>query len=232
MKLLIGRIKNDCSKDFQDLRGIRLVGFIMDEEDKKLHGIHPISLDDMEKFYKFSYEGLRNNISEDYDYCIWYLLGEDCEFVPSINLNELEDIREFTKTDDELYGKNLEEFKKVHHFYDMEQRIKDGEEVENKSNEEFQKEKKQKIQVRVHGDIEWIDAVIYRGFGIHNPLHMEDSSCKTITILEGDNKGLAMMLYCETSKCKTLIDEMREAIEDKNVTSNDRDKLAEIVRKY
>ncbi|WP_368490762.1 hypothetical protein [Clostridium sp. BJN0013] len=232
MKLLIGKIKNDCSEDLQELRGIKLVGFTIDEEDKKLHGIHPINLGDMEKFYKFSFEGLKNDISEDYDYCIWYLLGEDCEFVSSINLNELEDIREFTKEDDELYGKNLEEFKKIHHFYDMEQRIKDEEKAENKANEEFLKEKKQKIEVRVRGETETIDAVIYRGFGIHNPLDIEDSSFKTITILEGDNKGLAMIHYCKTSKCKTLINEMRESIGDKAVANEDRVKLAEIVKKY
>lgn len=232
VKLLIGKIKNSCSEDLQELRGIKLVGFRINDEDKKLHGIHPINLDDMEKFYKFSYEGLKNDISEDYDYCIWYLLGEDCEFLASISIDELEDIREFTKEDDELYGKNLEEFKKIHHFYDMEQRIKDEEEVENKANEEFLKEKKHKIEVWTSDGLKAIDAVIYKGFAIHNPLGIEDSSFKTVTILEGDNKGLAMTHYCKTSKCKTLIDEIRETIGDKDVTNDDSDKLAEIVKRY
>lgn len=233
MKLLIGKIKNDCSKDWQSLKGISLIVYRFKENDKALYVVSPIKTKEMEKFYKASYEeGLNEIISRDYSYYIWYMLNGDCELSCRIDIDDLENIREMTKEDNEEYGKNLEEFKKSQGFYRTHKQIADNEKAEGKANEEFLKEKKYKIEVRVCGKTERIDAVIYRGFGIHNPLGIEDSSFKTITILEGDNKGLAMMLYCKTSKCKTLIDEMRESIGDKAVANEDRVKLAEIVKKY
>lgn len=233
MKLLIGKIKDDCSKDWQSLKGISLIVYRFKENDKALYVVSPIKTKEMEKFYKASYEeGLNEIISRDYSYYIWYMLNGDCELSCRINVDDLENIREMTKEDDEEYGKNLEEFKKSQGFYRTHKQIADDEKAEEKANEEFQKKKKHKIEVWTSDGLKAIVAVTYKGFGIHNPLGTEDSFFKTITILEGDNKGLAMIHYCKTSRCKTLIDEMREAIGDKDITNDDRDKLDEIVKKY
>lgn len=119
VKYLVGKIKNNPSKEFKDIVGMKLLLVeIGDYED--LMFINPISLEDMEKFYKVSYtNGMKDAISDDYNYCIWYMLREDCEFTCEIDRKELEDIKDAIQVDIDEYEKNIKEFKKIHKYYEF-----------------------------------------------------------------------------------------------------------------
>lgn len=177
-----------------------------DREELVVTGV--LNFDDMEKFYKQSYEnGLKEFISDDYEYCIWYVLNEDCELTCHIKVSDVEILRELTKEDDAEYGKNLENFKKIHKFYEFEKKFEDEEKDEKKAKEEFDKSEKVKFKVLVKEGNQEVDAIIYKGFAIHSSLTDIDSSFKTISIAEGEHAGKALT-SCSVAKYKNLIDEI------------------------
>lgn len=235
MKILVGKIKGDCSEKYKDLKGMTIAGTQLYEDDSELCALQPLTLDDMEKFYKSSYEDLKNDISSDYDYCIWYLLNGECEFVCSIPLDELEDIREYTTEDDKEYGKNIKEFKLIHNFYGVEKKLKDEEKAEKQANRRFEKKDKIKILAKTREGYKRVSAVIYKGFAIHNPVGCKYcgslNTSKAITALDGEFKGESMGTY-PVDKCKGIIDKVRKAIGDRPVETRDEEKVAEIVKKY
>lgn len=114
-KQLVGRVKSNPSKYWRGAEGLTLIVFKIEEDSERLLVIRPIEVEEMERFYRISYEkSMKEMISHDYDYCIWYLLDEDCELICEININDLEDIRELTEDDIKEHNKNLEEFKRIH----------------------------------------------------------------------------------------------------------------------
>lgn len=236
MKFLVGKVKNDCSEDYKGFEGIELILVeFWNKEEFAVAGV--LKLDDMEKFYKTSYEkSLKDFISDDYEYCLWYVLNEDCELTCRINKSDIENLREFTKEDDKLYGKNLKEFKRIHNFSGIEKKFKDEEKAEKLANREFEKKDKIKILVLTRDGYKRVNAVIYKGFAIHNPVGMKYcgslNTAKTITILDGENKGMVLVNSCFIRNCKKLINEVRKAIGDKSITNEDASIIAPIVHKY
>jgi hypothetical protein len=231
LKILVGQIKRDTNSGYKNLAGMTIAGTQLYEDDNELCALQPLTLEDMERFYKSSYEGLKNDISEDYDYCIRYLLDGNCEFVSSMPLDTLKNIREYTKADDEIYAKNIKEFKKRHNFYEIDKALKNEEEVQKKANEKFDKLPKEKITVPIINGNETVDAVTYKGFAVHYPLKCKGSKYKAVTAIDGEYKGL-LLTECKTTEYKNLIDEVRKAIGDRPPRESDKEKLIEIVKKY
>lgn len=233
MKILVGKVKDNCSEDCKGIEGIELICFQVSSQDQELCVAGVLKFQDMEKFYTMSYEkSLRELISNDYEYCLWYVLNEDCELSCSIKLYDIEVIREVNYDDKMAYEKNLEKFKEIHHFYDIEKRIKDNEKNQKRSNEEFNNKEKMKISVRTEYGETTVDALIYKEFAIHNPIGVEDCPFKTITINKGPNKGKALVQACDIRNCKKLIDEVIETIGDIPIGDKDSSKLAELIKKY
>ena len=236
MKILIGKVKNNCSEDYKGIEGIELILLeSWNKEEFCVSGV--LKLEDMEKFYRISYEkGLKDFISDDYEYCLWYVLNEDCEFTCCINKSDIENLREFTKEDDKKYGKNLKKFKMIHNFAGVEKKLKDEEKAEKQANRRFEKKDKIKILAKTREGYKRVSAVIYKGLAIHNPVGCEYcgslNTSKTITILDGENKGISLVNSCYSRDCKKLIDEVRKVIGDKNITNEDADIIAPIVHKY
>lgn len=124
LEYLLVKVKEDSNDEFKEYRGLELMAAKIDE-DIELLIVRPIELDQMEKFYKASYDsGMKDMISNDYEYCIWYLADEECELQCSINIEKLDIIRELTKEDFKEHEKNFEEFKKIHKFKERQQKWK------------------------------------------------------------------------------------------------------------
>lgn len=235
MKYYVGTVKKDCSKDVEAFAGLELF-MISGLKDNYLIVIGPLELDQIEKFYKASYDsGMKEMISDDYEYCVWYLADPECEFSCSIRKSDLENLRSATQEDADKYDKNFDEFKKIHKFAEREQTMKEQEEKELAAVEEFKKLDKVDFAVRFRdgGEIK-VKAIFYKGFAIHDSLDAvdaENSEYKTITVAEGKNKGIKL-LSCNVTEYKKCIDEIREVIGDKQLEESDSSKLRDIVKKY
>ncbi len=123
VKLKVGTVIKDCQKELRGLEGIQLL-VIHDEEGeflKDLCLLYPIKYDEIDKFYRFGFEGFgKKEVSDDFNYFIWYMLNSDCEFSSSIDMDQLENVREVTKEEDHEAYINIEKFKFNHKFYDKE----------------------------------------------------------------------------------------------------------------
>lgn len=232
----VGTVKTDCSEEVAAFTGLKL--FIMhmtDEEEALILGA--LTLEDIEKFYRASYEaGMKEVISDDYEYCIWYLADSECELTPRIKLSDLENLRDATQDDANEFDKSFDEFKKVHKFAEREQAYKEQEEKENIAVEEFKKLPKQPISVaiKIGETITGVQAVIYKDFATHDPIDAvdpENAIYKTITVIKGKGKGMKL-LDCNVTKYKKCIDEIREVIGDKELEISDLDSIKPIVKKY
>lgn len=235
MKHYIGMVKKDCSKDLEAFSGLELF-MVSGFKDDYLLVICPLELDQIEKFYKASYDsGMKEMISEDYEYCVWYLADPECEFSCSIPKSDLENIRPATQEDANKYDENFDEFKKIHKFAEREQAMKEQEEKEKIAVEEFKNIDKSDFILRVRDGSEFnIKAVFYKGFAIHDSIdsvNAEDSAYKSITVVEGKHKGIKL-LSCNVTEYKKCIDEIREVIGDKQLEESDLSKLKDIVKKY
>lgn len=229
VKQLVGRIKNNPSEGWQGAAGIELL--VLQFEDKKeLNVIRPITLEDMEIFYKVSYEtSLKEMISDDYNYCLLYVISDDCELTLTIDICDLENIREATEEDLKEHNKNIEEFKKIHKLSDIEKELEAERVAEEKADEEFNIKDKQKVVVRTTDkDIE-VEAVIYKGFAVHDIVGYEKSTEKSITILDGEYKGRSL-IRCSIIKCIKVIDNVREYLGDRCIENKDAKKLGELIK--
>lgn len=239
MRYSIVQVKEECKgEDLKDLIGINIFAVIDDA--KRAILIRPLEVEDMEKYYKSSFDnGMNETISDDYEYFIYYMCSEDCEFVSCLKENQYKIIREATKEDDEILTKNFEEFKRIHKFKEREDKLKKEEEEEKKALEEFLKHPKEKIKIKVK-DIEVktekiiekeIEAVVYKGFAIHNPLESfgDNPLYKDITILSGNISGYKMTKLIIT-KCYKFIDKVREYLGERDVDPvNDKDGIRKIL---
>jgi len=224
LKYLLARIKDDSSDDFKEYRNLDLIAIRIDEDKKPLI-LRPIKLDQIEKFYKASYDsGMKEMISDDYEYCIWYLADEECELQCTIDINELNIIREITKEDIEEHDKNFEEFKKIHKFYEREKKIEEELKEDERCKEEFNNQEKVSFEIRIKDGFEEVKGIIYKGFGI-------EEGWTTITVLNGEYKGLKLC-GCRAREVKKIIDEIRESIGNEEIEERDSDKLQEITSKY
>ncbi len=235
LEYLLVRVKENSNDDYKEYRGIDLIAIRIDK-DKKPMILRPIKIDEIEKFYKASYDsGMKDMISDDYEYCVWYLADEDCELQCSIEIDQIDIIRNITKEDFEEHNRNFDEFKRIHKFAEREQAMKEQEEKERIAVEEFKKLDKVDFFVRVRdGGESKVKAIIYKGFAIHDSLdsvNAEDSEYKAITVAEGKHKGIKL-LSCNVTEYKKCIDEIREAIGDKQLEESDSSKLRDIVKKY
>lgn len=237
LKELVGTIQDNPSEHWQGLNGIDFIVFQLQEDAKELLVIRPIKLEDMEKFYKSSYDtGMKEMISDDYDYCIWYLLNEDCELTCVIDKDDLVSIREITEDDLNEHNKNLDEFKKIHKVYEYQKKLEEEELQEEIAIKEFEKEEKVKfpITLKYKEDIKVVevDAVIYKNFAIHKNIgDIGSSSYKAISIIDGEFKGM-QLTTSSVANYKKLIDEIREEIGDRALTNADTEMLQSIVMKY
>lgn len=233
LKQLLGRVKENSSEDIKRFRGLDLI-LIQVGEDKEILVIRPIKLEQMEQFYKVSYEnGMKDMISDNYEYCIWYLADEECELQCSININELDIIREITEEDIEEHNKNFEEFKKIHKFDERKRKLEEEERQEKIALDKFKEEKKIKFEVHLKfGKCKIIDAVIYKNFAIHNEIDCTDNNIlKAVTIYEGSYKG-RKVTSCNVTKYKTMIDEIRTIIGNKTIEESDVKRIQSIISKY
>lgn len=235
MGYYVGTVKKECSKDIEAFAGLELL-MLSGFKDSYFIVIGPLELEQIEKFYRASYDsGMKEMISEDYEYCVWYLADPECEFSCSIRKSDLENLRSATQEDANKYDKNFDEFKKIHKFAEREQAMKEQEEKEKIAVEEFKKLDKADFEVKVRdGGIQTIKAIIYRGFAIHDSLETvdaENSEYKTITIAQGKNKGIKL-LSCNILKYKKCINEIRAVIGNKQLEESDLAKLKDIVKKY
>lgn len=235
MKYYVGTVKRDCSKDVEAFAGLELF-MVSGFKDNYLIVISPLELEQIEKFYKASYDsGMKEMISDDYEYCVWYLADTECEFSCSIRKSDLENLRAATQEDADKYDKNFDEFKRIHKFAEREQAMKEQEEKEWIAVEEFKKLDKVDFSVRVRdGGESKVKAIIYKGFAIHDSLdsvNAEDSEYKAITVAEGKHKGIKL-LSCNITEYKKCIDEIRESIGDKQLEESDSPKLKDIIKKY
>ena len=232
LEYLLVRVKENSNDDYKEYRGIDLIAIRIDE-DKKPMILRPIKLNEMENFYKASYNsGMKDMISDDYEYCVWYLADEDCELQCSIDISELDVIREITKEDIEEHDRNFEQFKKVHKFDERKKKLEEEERQEQIALEEFKEEEKIKFEVPTTKGNCIVEAVIYKNIAIHNNLDSKDDSVyKAITIYEGKYKGIKIT-SCSVAKYKDMIDEIRNSIGNKEIEKSDSDKLQEIINKY
>lgn len=121
LRLIVGNVKQDCEEDLKGLERIQLLALQDNEMFKDLCLLYPIKYEEIEKFYKFGFDGFgKKEISDDFNYFIWYMLNSDCEFSSSIELEQLENVREITKEEDHEAFINIEKFKFNHKFYDKE----------------------------------------------------------------------------------------------------------------
>ena len=234
MECYVATVKKDCLKDVKAFAGLELFmfsGFV----DNYLVAIGPLELEQMEEFYKASYDsGMKEMISDDYEYCVYYLADPECEFSCSIWKSDLEKLRPATKEDADKYDKSFTEFKKIHKFAEREQAMKEQQEKEMIAVEEFKKLDKSDFAVRTCDGECKVKAIFYKGFAIHDSVDSvdaEDDAYKTITVAEGRNKGIKL-LNCNITEYKTCIDEIRKIIGDKQLEESDLVKLKDIVKKY
>lgn len=235
MGYYVGTVKRDCSKDLEAFVGLELF-MISSLKDKYLIVIGPLELDQIEKFYRASYDsGMKEMISEDYEYCVWYLADPECEFSCSIRKDDLENIRPATQEDANKYDKNFDEFKKIHKFAEREQAMKEQDQKERIAVEKFKNIDKSDFTLRVRDGSEFkIKAVFYKGFAIHDSIdsvNSKESVYKSITVAEGKHKGIKL-LSCNVTEYKKCIDEIREVIGDKQLEESDSSKLKEIIKNY
>lgn len=224
IEYLLVRVKENSSDDFKEYRGLDLIA-IRVNEDKTSLILRPIKLDQMEKFYKASYEsGMKEMISNDYEYCVWYLASEDCELQCSIDINELDIVREITKEDIEDHDKNFEEFKKIHKFYEREKEIEEAIKEDEKCEEEFNKQDKVSFEIHTKDGFVGVKGIIYKGFGI-------EEGWNAITVLSGEYRG-CKLCSCSAGKVKKIINEIRSVIGDKDIEKNDYKKIQTIISKY
>ncbi len=122
MKQLKGKVKENDLEGWKELKGMEFVFVHLPKIDKDRYlVIRPIDLEEMKKFYKYSYEDMGKEwISSDYNYFIWYMINEDCELSSHIPIEYVEDSKELTEEDIIKHNKNLEELKKLHKFYEFE----------------------------------------------------------------------------------------------------------------
>lgn len=123
-KMLIGKIKSNGDKDLKEIDGMKIIVMQIEDDDKCMI-ISPVEKEDIDKFYRKSYEDVKDLISDNFNYVIWYLLNEDSEFTCSININQLEDVKEATNEEQEKAYKNLDVFKFNHKFYNYEAAYKE-----------------------------------------------------------------------------------------------------------
>lgn len=236
IKNYVGEVKKDCSQDAKAFTGLKLFLMYMSGDEEALI-LGALTLEDIEKFYKASYEaGMKEMISDDYEYCIWYLADSECELTPRIKLSDLENLRDATQDDANEFDKSFDEFKKIHKFAEREQAYKEQEEREKAGVEEFKKLHKQPISVAIKmGEtVSGVPAVIYKGFAVHDPIDSvdaENSVYKTITVIKGKGKG-QKLLSCNVIEYEKCIDEIRAVIGDKVLEMSDTDLLRPIVLKY
>lgn len=236
IKHCIGVVKKDCSEKMKPYIGLELF-IVCDNQHDEGVIISPIEIDQMERFYKIAYDsGMKYMISDDYEYCIWYLAGEDCELVPHIKISDLDNIRDATREDMLKFENNFNEFKKIHKFAEREQAMRDQEEKEKIALEEFKKLPKQPINVAIKmGEVvTGVPAIIYKDFAIHDPIDAvspEESIYKTITVIKGKGKG-QKLLDCNVTEYKKCIDEIRAAIGEKVLEMSDLELIKPIVDKY
>lgn len=142
--IFIGAIKK-C-EEYKGLDGVELL-LMQFDDDENLCILGVANLDDMEKFYRFSYENdLKQLIDDDYEYCLWYVLNGDCGLVCHIKASCIENLHEITKKDDARYGKAIKEFKRRHHYYEIEKRLEDKENLQTKANQKFKEAPKNKLR--------------------------------------------------------------------------------------
>lgn len=232
MKSLIGRVKKNCSEECKGIEGVDLILMQFSSEDKELGVFGVLKLDDMERFYKDSYDkGLKDFISDDYNYCLYSVLEEESGLACSVKADDVDILREITKDDLKAFNRNYKKFMEIHDFAGIERKIKDEEKAENQANRRFEKMNKVKILAKTGEGYKRVNAVIYKGFAIHNLiLYKCCSTSKSITALDGEFKGKSMGTY-PAHKCKEIIDKVRSAIGDRPVNSNDGKKILEIVGK-
>lgn len=234
IKHCVGVVKKDCSEKMKPYIGLELFIVCDNQHDEGII-ISPIEIDQMEKFYKIAYDnGMKDMISDDYEYCIWYLAGEDCELVPHIKISDLENFRDATKKDIFKFDDNFNEFKKIHKFAEREQAMKEQEEKEKVAVEEFKNIDKVDFNVRTRNEPVKVKVIMYKGFAIHNPIDIsnpEESVYKEITVAEGEYSGIKL-LSCNVLEYKKCIDEIRAVIGDKVLEMGDTDLLRPIIKKY
>lgn len=236
IKNYVGTVKKDCSEDAKAFTGLKLFLMYMSGKEEALI-LGALMLEDIEKFYKASYEaGMKEIISDDYEYCIWYLADSECELIPRIKLSDLENLRDATQDDANEFDKSFDEFKKVHKFAEREQAYKEQEEREKAGVEEFKKLHKQPISVVIKSGetITGVQAVIYKDFAIHDPIDAvdpENAIYKTITVIKGKGKG-QKLLDCNVTEYEKCIDEISAVIGNKELEISDLDSIKPIVKKY
>lgn len=234
IKHCVGVVKKDCSEKMKSYMGLELF-IVCDNQHDEGVIISPIEIDQMERFYKIAYDsGMKDIISDDYEYCIWYLAGEDCELVPHIKISDLENFRDATKEDMFKFENNFNEFKKIHKFAEREQAMKEQEEKEKVAVEEFKNIDKVDFNVRTRNEPAKVKAIIYRGFAIHDSIDIsnpEESIYKEITVAEGEYSGIKL-LSCNILDYKKCIDEIRALIGDKPLEISDLDVIKPMIKKY
>ncbi|EHI98020.1 hypothetical protein CDLVIII_1321 [Clostridium sp. DL-VIII] len=226
LKYLLVKVKEDSNDEFKEYRGLELMAAKIDE-DRELLIVRPIELDQMERFYKASYDsGMKDMISNDYEYCVWYLADEECELQCSINVEELDIIRELTEEDFKEHEKNFEEFKKIHKFKERQQKMEDDEKEDKKCEDEFNSQDKVnfRIKTRTREGYTEVEGIIYKGFGI-------EKSWNTITILSGESKGLKLC-SCPPREIKKIIDEIKETIGNEDIKEENKEAVISIIRKW
>lgn len=231
----VGTVKQDCSEDAKAFAGIELLVFYI-KDDKEAVILGGLTLEDTEKFFKASYEnGGKEYIADDYEECVYRLADEDCELVPQIKINDLDNLRKAIQDDANKYDNSFDEFKKVHKFDEREQAMKEQEEKEKIAVEEFKKLDKVDVEVRLgEKSNKVVKAVIYKGFAIHDYVAYFDTQnepMKAITVTEGEGKGMKL-LDCNVTEYEKCIDEIREVIGDKILERSDLPSIKPILKKY
>lgn len=223
---LIGTVKD--IERYKNIKGLNLlVTQIGDEMDLMIIG--PIDYKEIKQFYKVSYDTeLKELISDNYNYCIWYVLNENCELINEINIDKLENIREATEEDLKQYNENMEKFKNEHGYYKIEEELEKNHIEEEKSKTEFENLDKSFIDIRYTEDEKGtVAAVMYKGYAVHYPINSYASGV-SITILNGKCKG-KMICTCNFREYKTIIDKIVEKVGDRPL-EEDNSKDIEIVR--
>ncbi|MGN9163462.1 hypothetical protein [Clostridium sulfidigenes] len=222
---LIGTVKD--IEEYKDIKGLNLLVTQIGEMDPMIIG--PIDYEEIEQFYKISYDTeLKELISNNYNYCIWYVLNENCELINEINIDKLENIREATEEDLKQYNENIEKFKNEHGYYKIEEELEKNHIEEEKSKTEFENLDKSFIDIRYTEDEKGtVAAVMYKGYAVHYPINSYASGV-SITILKGKWKG-KMICTCNFREYKSFIDKIVEKIGDRPL-EEDNFKDIEIVR--
>lgn len=220
IKVLVGNVR-DCEQ-YRDIKGIKLlVTQIKDNKDLMIIG--PIDYKEIEQFYKVSFEtGLKDSISDDFDYCIWYLLDKDCELIPEICIDDLENIREATEKELKEHTDNLEKFKRVHDYYSIQDEFDKESIEENNAKIKFDKEEKVSIEVPcIDNKFATVKAITYKGFAIHEALS-SGGDYLAITIMEGPNKG-RKLCGCYFRDYKKIVDDIVEIAGTSCITESNKE---------